>query len=209
MGSKSARNDKSFRRKSLGFKIREFLIVCQGRETEKNYFEALREYYRLRGMDIRVESTDPCSMMDYAEKFCNKNRIRYNEIWCVFDKDDTVPGNFNEAVRQAEKIKGYGTAYSNPCFELWIYLHFQHLDYQLSTDECIGRTEKLYKEKVKREYKKNDKKIFELTGDYRQTAINNAHKLYSRFRYTTPADANPCTTVHLLIRALEKKAKVI
>jgi len=47
---------------------------------------------------------------------------RFDEVWCVFDIDEHpfVP----EARRQAQD-NSIRVAISNPCFELWVLLHFQ------------------------------------------------------------------------------------
>jgi hypothetical protein len=52
----------------------------------------------------------------------NFSNCDYDEVWCVFDIDEHpfVP----ETKRQARDNE-ISTAISNPCFELWIRLHFQ------------------------------------------------------------------------------------
>jgi hypothetical protein len=48
--------------------------------------------------------------------------MAYDEIWCVFDVDDHP--NLNDA-RQLADGRGVALAVSNPCFELWLLLHFR------------------------------------------------------------------------------------
>ena len=48
--------------------------------------------------------------------------LEYDEVWCVFDVDEHP--HLTEALDQAQ-ANGIGVALSNPCFELWILLHFQ------------------------------------------------------------------------------------
>jgi RloB-like protein len=43
-------------------------------------------------------------------------------VWCVFDVDDHT--RFDDAVQMA-RDNGIELAVSNPCFELWLLLHFQ------------------------------------------------------------------------------------
>ena len=59
---------------------------------------------------------------------------RYDEIWCVFDVDDTTRENVERAVHLAE-AKGIRIAYSNESFELWYILHFEYI---LSADGLNG-----------------------------------------------------------------------
>jgi hypothetical protein len=46
----------------------------------------------------------------------------YAEVWCVFDVDDHP--HIQDA-RQQARDNGIKLAISNPCFELWIVLHFE------------------------------------------------------------------------------------
>lgn len=48
--------------------------------------------------------------------------LRYDEVWCVFDIDDHP--KIADA-RQQARDNGIDLAISNPCFELWVLLHFQ------------------------------------------------------------------------------------
>jgi hypothetical protein len=50
------------------------------------------------------------------------DNLRYDEVWCVFDVDEhpDVPEAKQQAVANEIHL-----AISNPCFELWLLLHFQ------------------------------------------------------------------------------------
>lgn len=52
----------------------------------------------------------------------NDVNSRYDEVWCVFDIDEHpfVPDAKQQAQQHQIKV-----AISNPCFELWVLLHFQ------------------------------------------------------------------------------------
>lgn len=58
--------------------------------------------------------------MDYARQ-CTRHGGGYDEVWCVFDVDDFP--DVEEAVAKAKRLN-IETAVSNPCFELWLLLHF-------------------------------------------------------------------------------------
>jgi len=47
----------------------------------------------------------------------------FDEVWCVFDKDDFPDQDFNQAIVLAS-AKGFRVAYSNQAFEYWLLLHF-------------------------------------------------------------------------------------
>jgi hypothetical protein len=48
--------------------------------------------------------------------------LKYDEVWCVFDVD--AHPNLADALQQA-RANSILLAVSNPCFELWLLLHFQ------------------------------------------------------------------------------------
>ncbi len=100
------------------------LIVCQGTVTEVEYFE----HFELATADIKAlgRAYDPEKLVQYAldlREEARQSKNPYQQVWCVFDKDDTAPGNFNAAIQRAEAL-GLETAYSNQAFEYWLLLHF-------------------------------------------------------------------------------------
>jgi hypothetical protein len=48
--------------------------------------------------------------------------LAYDEVWCVLDVDEHP--KLHEA-RQLANARGIELAISNPCFELWLLLHFR------------------------------------------------------------------------------------
>ncbi len=53
-------------------------------------------------------------------------------------------------------------------------------------------------------YQKNAKGIYDLLLQKQQGAIRNAEKLLSKYEILNPENNNPSTTVHLLVRELNK-----
>ncbi|MFZ4580430.1 MAG: RloB family protein [Myxococcota bacterium] len=53
----------------------------------------------------------------------NARRSPRRRVWCVFDRDQHE--HFTEACNLAEGC-GVQLAVSNPCFELWVLLHFEY-----------------------------------------------------------------------------------
>ena len=120
-----------------------FLIVCEGDVTERIYF---KEVGRLeRGLvDVEIISGGvPKTLVERAvqrkkeseqeaRRRKDQNR-RYDEVWCVFDID--VHPFVAEAKQQA-KDNGIDVAVSNPCFELWLLLHFQERTAHIERDKA-------------------------------------------------------------------------
>jgi hypothetical protein len=72
-----------------------------------------------------------------------KSDDEIDECWCVFDVE--WPQNhphLREAVQLA-KDNGIRLAVSNPCFELWLILHFEDQTAHLNTDQAERRSRKL------------------------------------------------------------------
>lgn len=114
------------------------LIVCEGELTEPNYFKQLCGKLRLSTANVEVVGrecgSDPNSVVDYAVNLFKMNRD-YDRVYCVFDRD-THPSY--DAARERcrglrqknlrSKVCEFTAVTSNPCFEYWIYLHFQDSD---------------------------------------------------------------------------------
>ncbi len=47
----------------------------------------------------------------------------YDQVWCVFDRDDLLPRQISEALHYAQQ-GAIRVAFSNQAFELWYLLHF-------------------------------------------------------------------------------------
>lgn len=123
---KSARNPDKRPLKPL------ILVVAEG-ETEKMYIDTFANFYENRLVDVRCEGRagTPKKIVAEAKKLKQQqeqraqaekdNSLNFNKVWCVFDIDDHpyVP----DAVQMA-RDNGFELAISNPCFEIWLWLHF-------------------------------------------------------------------------------------
>lgn len=94
------------------------LIVCEGKNTEPSYFRQ----FKLSTAKVKPigEGYNTISLVDQAIQFADKEK--YDQKWCVFDKDRFSNENFNNAIAKA-KARGFKVAYSNQAFEYWIILH--------------------------------------------------------------------------------------
>jgi hypothetical protein len=118
------------------------LIVCEGKNTEKSYFDAFKKMLRLASVTIEIipapvgikpRGTDPKTIVNKAKKLRDlekKTKEPFTQVWCVFDHDPSPESpkkseNFNNFVAKARSL-GFGVAYSNQGFEYWLLLHFEH-----------------------------------------------------------------------------------
>jgi hypothetical protein len=110
---------------------RRFTIVCEGQNTEPDYFRAVQAALRDTLVDLVIEPAAgvPLTIAKRAADIRHRKGKRdsfeeKDEIWAVFDRDDHP--NFDEAIRLCN-AKNVGVARSNPCFEIWLILH--HTDF--------------------------------------------------------------------------------
>lgn len=101
---------------------RRVLIVCGGRETEKQYFQGLRAAERNPAVRVVIKANpgSPTEVVRHAEKLRRQAPDEFEDVWCVFDVDEY---GIEESVTTARRL-GIGVAISNPCFELWLLMHF-------------------------------------------------------------------------------------
>jgi hypothetical protein len=110
------------------------LIVCEGANTEPQYLRGFVNSWRNPRVTIRIapEHGDPKYLVEAAKqhkadanadaKRQRDDNLSYDAVWCVCDVDDHR--RLAEA-RQMARDNGIDLAVSNPCFELWLLLHFQ------------------------------------------------------------------------------------
>jgi hypothetical protein len=176
-----------------------FLLICEGTKTEPAYFEK----FKTNKVVIEIEgmARDPQKLVKTAIEArdkAKKDTEEFDEVWCVFDRDDVPIQDFNAALSQAA-AHDIQVAYSNEAFELWYVLHFEYLntgiprkDYQAKIAKYLGLPS----------YCKNDSQMYDRLKPHQGTAIDNAIRLLDSYQPPNPAKDNPSTTVHFLVKAL-------
>ena len=194
--AKTERNPRGYssRKKNTREPKQLFLIVCGGEETEKNYFECFRVPRKV--IKVKGLNKDPDTLVNKTIEY--KKEDDYDQVWCVFDKDDFQ--NFNSTINKAEK-QGFEVAYSNEAFELWYVLHFEFLNSPIPRKEYLKKLNTL----LGKQYTKNSDTIYDELLDRQETAIRNSEKLLKRYHKSNPGQDNPSTTVHLLVKALNQQ----
>jgi len=186
------------------------LIICEGENTEPTYFKQIQ----VRGVAIEAIGVgyNTISLVRKAEKLAFGRA--YDEVWCVFDKDDFAAQDFNNAIYLAEK-KHMHAVYSNQAFEFWILLHFN--DHQGGSLHR-SRYNKILQEELQPYGVSYDgegckvitQELFNLmmakdpkTGRNRnELAIERAERIYERLDHCSPAMEESSTTVYMLMKHL-------
>jgi hypothetical protein len=111
------------------------LVFCEGERTEPEYLQALKRQPFVRdvaAVDLRVEPRHegavPLVLVSMAADARGKaisEESEIDEFWCVFDVEWPVNHpNLHDALDLARR-SDIQLAISNPCFELWLILHFR------------------------------------------------------------------------------------
>lgn len=120
------------------------MIFCEGERTEPQYLGALKRQPIVRdvaAVDIRIETGHGGSVPQTLVSLAAEARSRaideeaeIDEFWCVFDVEwpRNHPG-LSDAIQKA-RDNDVKLAVSNPCFELWLILHFQDHSSWLNND---------------------------------------------------------------------------
>jgi hypothetical protein len=119
------------------------VIASEGQNPERQYFEDLvsPENYPNPRVYLEVIERDPGpSSPSHVLESLNKFRREYglsaeDELWIVIDRDRWTPRELSTVCTQCRQ-KGYRTAVSNPCFELWLLLHVKQMD-EYSPEEIL------------------------------------------------------------------------
>ena len=172
-------------------------IVCEGKVTERVYFEGIRRDLRLPTTRLKVTGigSDPLHVVNAANDLAGA----FDQVWAVFDVEAPKPHTrLNAALERAGSLN-VRCAVSNPCFEFWLLLHFQ--DWTAYLDNAGAR------EKIKKCPCQYSDKDFDFASTWltHQKAIDRAVKLHKRQITNHPdnvIERNPWTSVHDLVNVL-------
>lgn len=179
-------------------------MVCEGEVTEPQYLRGLERSIRNATIQIEIRSDrrDPLHlvqraerMMREAERAARQERDefrRYDEVWCVCDKDRHE--RLDEARRMARQ-NGIHLVVSNPCFELWLLLHFRDPPGQETGATILGM--------LRRHLPEYEKHLeFQHVADGVAKAIERAERLHAQAEEDGEEGRNPSTDVFRLARSI-------
>jgi len=104
------------------------IIAVEGKNTERQYFEILRDTLQDVHVTVKVLPTDdgksaPEYVLTRLDEYYTKDFVEGDELWLMIDVDKWGPKKLSQVTGDA-KFKKYYSAVSNSCFELWLLLHF-------------------------------------------------------------------------------------
>ncbi len=199
-----------------------FLIVTEGKVTERVYFEQLRASLQLAPVRIRSGRTsDPRDVIKTAaaevlelgrRKRKNRNSLSevssYDHVWAVVDTDAAVrDGIWPEVLALASNHK-VKLAATTPCFEYWLLLHVVGYTTRSLTDGAAAK--RVLEEALGCDYSTNVDTAREvmagLIGKWPE-AVEHAQKVRRyHLSLNNLSPANPSTGVDELVCALNDAA---
>jgi hypothetical protein len=135
-----------------------FVIACEGAVREKEYFELLGEQSsRIR---IKVLTQDdehksaPKWVLDSAAKYSSDvGLVSDDQLWIVMDVDRWKDDQLRELHQVCQSRSNWHLALSNPCFEVWLFMHIA--DIATSASSTCGEIKTELGQKAKGGYNKN------------------------------------------------------
>ncbi|MGH3899066.1 MAG: RloB family protein [Pseudonocardiaceae bacterium] len=122
------------------------VIFCEGKDSEPDYINGLKRLPSVHSntsINIEVDQRRgvPLTLVRLAIDRAADDEV--DECWCVFDVEwPKNHPNLKQAIQLAHD-HNIRIAISNPCFELWLILHFEDQTALLNTDKAESRSRKL------------------------------------------------------------------
>jgi hypothetical protein len=184
------------------------LIVCEGRETEPNYFHGLRrEEYARRHFSIRIKRGKGGTRLEIAQFAVDqKNRALddYDEVWCVMDVESPKTRDDMRQALDLLKRTNIKSALSNPAIEVWFLAHFEKTGAVfLNCDAVQTRLDAHWQKHFRTAYEKADQRVYQRLAQLTDQAIDNAQWVREHHHAGKDViDGNSSTEVDLLVGKL-------
>ena len=198
------------RRRAKRAPYKKVLIVCEGKKTEPNYFNALKDHYELNSANVEINGesgSSPAGILKYAKRRYLEEKNAgdpFDKVFCVFDKDShTTYAQTRKAINELKPKDVFHAITSVPCFEYWLLLHFTYTTKPYNKKKTKSSCQQVLDDLTKYvpEYVKGAVHIFDELQVGLETAKKNAAKtLEAADRAQTE---NPSTRVHELVDFLE------
>lgn len=203
---KRDRKRKSARRTPFRIPKPMILVVCEGEISEPEYLKGFSKHQRNPRVQILIKENrgSPRAIVEFAKtqkkeaekraKSEHDDNLLFDEIWCVFDVDEH--SSLSDA-KQMARDNELNLAVSNPCFELWLLLHFREPP---GNRDC-NKMEQLLKKHLKNYNKNVDYSAYE--SDY-EVAVQRANRLEQSALDDGDEGRNPSTGFHRLTDSIRK-----
>jgi hypothetical protein len=190
-----------------------YLVVCEGTKTEPHYFRDLLDDLGIRPQVVRIapnNGVSPDRVVAHAVALYEEDAAAgdtFDTVYCVFDRDKHT--TFNEAVQRTKDLSAAGQPFvaitSNPCFEVWLLLHFGYTDqpFHPAGKKSVGDqvVSALKAKPGFAKYNKGQKSVYDQLKDRLNDALTYAERL--RRHGAATGSINPATDVDVLVRLIQ------
>lgn len=188
-----------------------YLIVCEGKKTEPNYFNGLKKKINkdygnkvdvlIPNIEVKGTGRNTTDLINYTKRYINHANKVYGMVWVVFDKDDYNDEEFNKAIASCD----YNACWSNPNFELWLLAHLKKITRYISKDDILTELNKEFQKNGLGKYNKNDVFIFaKVTKSGKiHKAIKNCEYMETLNKDGQASERNPMTKVYKIVDSLK------
>lgn len=197
-----------------------FLIACEGECTEPGYIKDLVDQEKrnrriAEGTVVMIaphRHSNPCGVLSDLIEMAGQQS--FDERWIVIDRDEVeykgkgfgghAQEDFSRAIQESRK-NGVKVACSNPCFELWIVLHFEYRDTACGRDDIQRKAlEKINSllPKEKQIRKVDDMKSLENLYSLLRGRTDTACRFAEKLAGNEEEHKNPSTGMYRLVRTI-------
>jgi hypothetical protein len=189
------------------------LIVCEGKETEPNYFDRLkRDEPAWQHFAITVKRGRGGSRQGIAQFAVDRKNdfgADYDHVWCVMDVEG--PETLDEMQKALELLNAnsISAALSNPTFEVWLLAHFERTGTSfLNCGQVIARLNGQWRRSFDAEYDKADTRIYERVAPLTDKALEHAKWVREQHHDADKCimHCNSATDVYRLVGLLRKRS---
>jgi hypothetical protein len=204
------------RQKRERFRNKRYLIVSEGTKTEPYYLSELLADLGINPKAVRIAPNDgasPDRVVTHAVTLYEQDAVggdAFDTVYCVFDRDRHT--TFDAAVQRTRDLDAAGRPFvaitSNPCFEVWLLLHFGYSDqpFHPAGKKSVGDqvVSALKTKPGFAKYGKGKKGIYSQLKERLADALTHAERL--RRHGVATGSINPATQADELVRALQALA---
>lgn len=177
------------------------MVFTEGQSSEPDYIKGLKKLAIVqKNVALKVELCPdhgvPLTLVELAVGRARDGEV--DECWCLFDVEWPQNHPNLDAALSLARDNGIRVAVSNPCFEIWLILHYKHWSAFKTTDEA----ESLSRRIDGRSGKSIDPCRY---MDRRKTASQRAKSLAERHigNGTSFPHDNPSSGMYLFLETLE------
>lgn len=193
-------------------KAKYYLIVTDMNTSVYSYFtgfynslpEELKRKIAIKTVDTKAQDI----VQKCHELVCYDVQCRIP--WIIIDCSHVE--NYDQIVKRAEAV-GINVAWSNPCFETWLFTYFGKNPNTQDPGTCCSEFENVYKNRTGQIYSKSDPDIYKRLCEFgdEEDALSistQKHEHHTSRGKSLPSNMCPSTTVHKLVGEIRSKAKL-